>query len=118
MLLKNYKLAIIMAYVGGSTNSSEYLVMARMIMDYMDPQGDIIGDFIKNVGFDASFEEIDELKNYDAALAMASAGRIDEACTVMESIDPKKELAIEDFKQMEAKLEFKLSDIIEKYRKK
>ena len=45
--------------------------------------------------------DVDDLKNYDVALALATAGNIEEARQVMESVNPKKQLDVSDFKPIE-----------------
>jgi len=46
-------------------------------------------------------EEEFTLKNYDPALALASAGKIEEARRVMEAVNPKKKLNVSDFESLE-----------------
>lgn len=106
-MIKNYELALALAHIAGSLRESneelanKYLSTAKKIMEYFDPLGDIIGDLIKNIRFEVSLEEAEELKNYDVALALATAGGIEEARIVTESVDLQKELDIEDFKDLD-----------------
>jgi len=45
--------------------------------------------------------DVDDLKNYDVALALATAGNIEQARQVMELTNPKKVLDESDFKTLE-----------------
>ncbi|MHC1611615.1 MAG: hypothetical protein ACXQTW_08525, partial [Candidatus Methanospirareceae archaeon] len=117
--MKKYNVALALA----STGDEGKLALARMILDMMEvdelyePLKFDNGTFedlkeldeakyFEMLGIDyeereEKLEEEFELKNYDVALALATAGKIVEARKVMEGVNPKKELTISDFERLE-----------------
>ncbi len=117
--MKKYDVALILA----STRDTRKLALARMILDMMEldelymelrlnsPENikkmekeevfEILG-----IDFKERSEKLNErikLKNYDVALALASAGKIEEARAVIEAINPKRRLAVSDFRNLDRK---------------
>ena len=111
-----------------TTGDAGKLALARMILDMMElyefyeplkykgtfedlKELDEAGCF-RVLGIDSLSEERlkrleeefkDEIifKNYDPALALASAGKIEEARSVMEAVNPKKKLDVSNFESLE-----------------
>lgn len=105
-----------------STRDTGKLALARMIIDLME-----VNELSEPLEYDGTFEELKEiderrcfeilgidyeereekleeefeLKNYDVAFALATAGKIEEARKVMEEVNPKKKLTIPDFERLE-----------------
>jgi len=116
--MRKYEVALALA----STRDTHKLALARMILDMMEldelytelnisPE-DITEmeeeEIFELLGIDPEersrkLEEGEELKNYDVALALATAGKIEEARKVMEAINPKKELTVSDFRNLNRK---------------
>jgi len=116
--MKKYDIALALA----SKRDNSKLALARMMIDMMERRelyetldydnsferlGDL-GDekYFELLGIDVekrikNLEKEFELKNYDVALALAAASRIEEARKVMDSVNPKKGLDIEDFRDLE-----------------
>ncbi|MEA2075576.1 MAG: hypothetical protein U9O85_07575 [Euryarchaeota archaeon] len=117
--MKKYDGALALA----STRDEGKLALARMILDMME-----VDELYEPLKFDnGTFEDLKELdearyfeilgidyeereekleeefelKNYDVALALATAGKIAEARKAMEGVNPKKELAISNFERFE-----------------
>ena len=117
--MRKYEVALTLA----STRDTHKLALARMILDMMELDelytelNDISPEDIKKMEEEEIFEllgmsleersgkleEGEELKNYDVALALATAGKIEEARKVMEAINPKKELTVSDFRNLNRK---------------
>ena len=116
--MRKYEVALTLA----STRDTHKLALARMILDMMEldelytelnisPE-DITEmeeeEIFELLGIDPEersrkLEEGEKLKNYDVALALATAGKIEEARKVMEAINPKKELTVSDFRNLNRK---------------
>lgn len=125
--MKKYDVVLALAKTGNDSK----LALARMLIDILDLNElyeplyyeGILEDFeelsdeecFSMLGINPKermkrLEDIDadELKNYDVALALATAGNIEEARQVMVLINPKKQLDVSDLKPIE-----ELSEIIE-----
>lgn len=108
-----------------STTGDTGLSLARMIFDMME-----LDELYQPLEYEGTFEDLRDLdeaecfrvlgidprseerlerlvedeftlKNYDVALALATAGKITEARRVMERVNPKKELEVSDFGPLE-----------------
>ena len=118
--MKKYDVALALA----KTGSDSKLALARMLIDMLDLNelyerldyegmfGDLkeLNDeeFFDLLGLDPKERmkrlediDVDDLKNYDVALALATAGNIEQARQVMELTNPKKVLDESDFKTLE-----------------
>lgn len=108
----NFEVALAFA----SLKNTEALAYARMIMDGTN----VYEEFNWFKDFDASKlpDDVEDLKNYDAALALAAAGRMDEAYFVMKEVDIHKKLDHEDFRKLDWSVAIKhLTDcMVEKYK--
>ncbi len=114
--MKRYDVALALA----STRSIDKLALARMLIDMMEMDElceplDYKGTFadLKKLKKEQCFdiigmnpeeriqkiedEDTDELKNYDVALSLSSAGFLDDARKVMDQLNPKKPLDLSDF---------------------
>lgn len=109
----NFEVALAFA----SLKNAEGLAYAKMIMDGTNPYEEFnwFQDFDPSKLRDG--EETDELKNYDAALALAAAGRMDEAYFVMKEVNIDKKLDPIDFQKLDWSVDRKhLTDcMVEKY---
>jgi len=116
--MKKYDVVLALSCAGDTGK----LALARMIVDMME-----VDEFYEPLEYNGTFEDLKELnegryfellgidyeereekleeefelKNYDVALALATAGEIAEARKVMEGVNPKKELTISDFERFE-----------------
>jgi hypothetical protein len=92
-----YNFEVALAFASLKTN--EALAYARMIMDGTNPYEEF--NWFKD--FDASklSDEVEELKNYDAALALAAADRMGEAYFVMKEVNIHKKLDPADFRKLD-----------------
>lgn len=110
----NFEVALAFA----SLKTTEALAYAKMIMDGTNPYG----KFNWFQDFDLSKlpeeEEVEELKNYDVALALATAGRMDEAYFVVKEIDIHKKLDLSDFQKLDWSEDIKslIDNATEKYK--
>ena len=118
--VKKYEIPLALA----SARDDQKLALARMILDMLEldeiyakletelyyeeiqrmEEGEIFE--ILGIDFGKRSEKLDSgdiLKSYDLALALATAGKIDEARKVMESINPKQELSdfLDTFRYLE-----------------
>ncbi|MDI6884746.1 MAG: hypothetical protein QMD22_00050 [archaeon] len=118
--MKKYDVALALAKTGNDSK----LALARMLIDMLDlnelyerlDYGGMFGD-LKNLSDEEYFDllgidpkeraerlediDVDDLRNYDVALALATAGNIEQARRVMELTNPKKELDESDFANLE-----------------
>lgn len=118
--MKKYDVALALA----STGNTDKLALARMIIDMLETN-----ELYEPLKYKGSFEDLKkltetecykileinyeeradkleeefELKNYDVALAYATAGKIEEARRVMEGLNPKEKLSISDIGYLEIK---------------
>jgi hypothetical protein len=116
--MKKYDVVLALSF----TRDTGKLALARMIIDLME-----VNELYEPLQYNGTFEELKELdesryfeilgidyeereekleeefklKNYDVALALATAGKIAEARKVMEGVNPKAELTISDFERFE-----------------
>ncbi len=113
-MMYNFEVAFGLA----SLKNNEAIAYARMIMDGTNPYD----KFRWFKYFDASNlpeeDEFEDLKNYDVALALASAGRMDEAYFVMKEVNIYKKLDPADFQKLDWTWDIKhLTDgMVEKYK--
>lgn len=84
-----------------SLKTNEALAYARMIMDGTNPYEKF--NWFQDFGPSKLPEEkeVEELKNYDVALALATAGRMDEAYFVVKEINIHKKLDPTDFQKLD-----------------
>lgn len=113
-MMYNFEVALAFA----SLKTDEALAYARMIMDGTNPYEEF--NWFKD--FDASKlpDEVKELKNYDAAIALAAAGRMDEAYFVMKEVNIHKKLDSADFRKLDWSVAIRrvIDNMVEKYRAK
>jgi len=116
--MKKYDVPLALA----STGYEGKIALARMIIDMMERKElyeplEYEGTFVnlgelddvvcfKVLGIDPRerserLEDEFTLRNYDVALALATAGDIEGSRRVMEAVDPKKELDVSDFESLE-----------------
>jgi len=127
--MKKYDVALALA----STKILKNLGLARMLIDMLDLddldeplRGTTFEDLKKLTDeecfnlLEINYEEkvrkfedvgLEDLKNYDVALALATAGNIEQARKVMEFINPKKSLDISDFEIL-GKLDMTLEEAV------
>ncbi len=108
-----YNFEVTLAFA--SLKTDEALAYARMIMDGTNPYEEF--NWFKDFEPSKLPDEVKELKNYDAALALAAAGRMDEAYFVMKEVNIHKNLDPADFRKLDWSVAIKhLTDgMVEKY---
>jgi hypothetical protein len=110
----NFEVALGLA----SLKTAETLAYAKMILDGTNPYNEFnwFQDFDPSKLHDG--EETDELKNYDAALALAAAGRMDEAYFVMKEVNIHKKLDPSDFRKLESSVAVRcvVDNMVEQYK--
>ncbi len=113
-MMYNFEVAFGLA----SLQTTESLAYARMIMDGTNPYDEF--NWFKD--FDLSNlpeeDEVEDLKNYDVALALAGAGRMDEAYFVMKEVNIHIKLEPSDFQELDWTCDIKrlMDGMVEKYK--
>lgn len=113
-MMYNFEVALAFA----SLKTDEALAYARMIMDGTNPYEEF--NWFKDFAPSKLPDEVKELKNYDAALALAAAGMMDEAYFVMKEVNIHKNLDPADFRKLDSSVAIRrvIDNMVEKYRAK